>query len=63
MCTQGCNGGGGTSGKGRTAYTPKKNTASLSRPNKSSSGGGSTRDGRASQYGKPTVKASFGRKK
>lgn len=65
MCTVGCNGGGkGTSGNGRTPYTPKKNSATMSRGSRTSVNGSSaTKDGRASQYGKPAVRASFGRRK
>lgn len=61
MCST-CKGGGGTSGKGRTTYTPKK-AGSAMFSGKKSTGSSSTSDGRASTYGTPMVRASFGRRK
>ncbi len=61
MCST-CKGGGGTSGRGRNTYTPRKAGMPLS-GGKKSSGSSSTSDGRASNYGTPRVRASFGRRK
>ncbi len=61
MCTS-CNGGKGTSGQGRTSYTPQKKSAIAWPQQRKVSAGGKSTDSRASQFGKPAVRASFGKK-
>ncbi len=57
----GCNGGSGTSGKGRTPYTPQKSGSTIwSSGNRSTGSAGATKTaGKASDFGSPKVKMSF----
>ena len=57
----GCSGGSGTSGKGRTPYTPQKTGSNpFASGNRSTGSGGATRTaGKASEIGNPTVRMSF----
>ena len=60
----GCSGGSGTSGKGRTPYTPAKSGANPWGGSRKVSGGGSTTTvGKASEFGTPKVRLNFSRQK
>lgn len=61
----GCNGGSGTSGKGRNTYTPSKSSDPWTTGSRKGGGsvGGAKTVGKASEFGIPKVRASFSRRK